>query len=62
MSKLLHISDDLTLPLDIITMRTAEYGDSGSGKTAFARLVAEKVHGANHRFCAIDLKNVSGIL
>jgi adenylate kinase family enzyme len=53
----LHITDDLSLPLDIITMRIAEYGDSGSGKTAFARLLAEKVYDAKHRFCAIDLKN-----
>lgn len=56
MSKL-KISDDLSLPLDLITMRTTTYGDSGAGKTAFGRLLAEKVHEANQRFCAIDLKN-----
>jgi hypothetical protein len=49
--------NDLSLPLDIVTMRTAVYGDSGAGKTTFARLLAEKVHDAQHRFCAIDLKN-----
>jgi hypothetical protein len=54
---ILKISDDLSLPLDVITMRIAEYGDSGAGKTTFARLLAEKVHAAHHRFCAIDLKN-----
>lgn len=53
----LRITDELSLPLDLITMRTAEYGDSGAGKTAFARLIAETVHDAKHRFCAIDLKN-----
>jgi adenylate kinase family enzyme len=53
----IHITDELSLPLDIITMRIAEYGDSGSGKTAFARLLAERVYDAKHRFCAIDLKN-----
>lgn len=53
----LQICDELSLPLDIITMRSVEYGDSGSGKTAYARLLAEKVHAAHHRFCAIDLKN-----
>src|SRR5688572_28994404 len=53
----LHLTDDLALPLDVISMRIALYGTSGSGKTAFGRLMAEKVHEANHRFCAIDLKN-----
>lgn len=53
----LKLSDDLYLPLDIIAMRVVEYGDSGSGKTAFARLLAEKIHESGHRFCAIDLKN-----
>jgi len=48
---------EVSLPLEIITMRTALYGDSGAGKTTFARLVTEKVHEARHRFCAIDLKN-----
>jgi ABC-type multidrug transport system ATPase subunit len=57
MSKTIQICDDLSLPLDIITMRTAVYGDSGAGKTTFARLLAEKIHDAHHRFCAIDLKN-----
>jgi hypothetical protein len=58
MSKhLLHLCDDLSLPLDVITMRLAVYGDSGAGKTTFARLLAEQVHAARHRFCAIDLKN-----
>ena len=57
MSTKLHISNDLSLPLDIITMRQALYGDSGAGKTAYGRLLAEKVHEARHRFCAIDLKN-----
>jgi hypothetical protein len=47
----------VTLPLEMITMRTAVYGDSGAGKTTFARLLAEKIHEAKHRFCAIDLKN-----
>lgn len=57
MSNKLHISEELSLPLDIITMRTALYGDSGAGKTTFARLLAEKVDASHHRFCAIDLKN-----
>lgn len=47
----------LKLPLEIITMRIAVYGDSGAGKTTFARLLAENVHASRHRFGAIDLKN-----
>jgi hypothetical protein len=57
LSAKLHISDSLALPIDVVTMRTAIYGTSGAGKTTFARLVAEKVHAAGQRFCAIDLKN-----
>src|ERR1700761_7754951 len=57
MKNVLEISDDLSLPLDIITMRQAIYGTSGAGKTTWGRLLAEKVHEAGHRFCAIDLKN-----
>ncbi|MDR3406359.1 MAG: hypothetical protein P4L99_27995 [Chthoniobacter sp.] len=53
----LKLCDELILPLDIITMRIAIYGTSGAGKTAFGRLLAEKIHDAGHRFCAIDLKN-----
>src|ERR1043166_3029335 len=57
MSKLIHITDDFALPLEIITLRQAVYGTSGSGKTTWGRLLAEKIHEAKHRFCAIDLKN-----
>ncbi|HEY3898949.1 MAG TPA: hypothetical protein VGM54_10070 [Chthoniobacter sp.] len=53
----LKLCDELSLPLDIVTTRIAIYGTSGSGKTAFGRLLAEAVHRAGHRFCAIDLKN-----
>lgn len=57
MSKLLQFAADLYLPLDILVMRQAVYGDSGSGKTTYARLLAEKIHEARQRFLAIDLKN-----
>lgn len=53
----IRISDELALPLDIVTTRIAIYGTSGSGKTSFGRLLAEGVHAAGHRFCVIDLKN-----
>lgn len=53
----LKLADGLALPLEFITLRVALFGTSGSGKTTFARLLAEQVHAAGHRFCAIDLKN-----
>jgi hypothetical protein len=55
--KKIAIAPGLSLPLDLVTMRTAVYGTSGAGKTTFARLIAELVHAAGQRFCAIDLKN-----
>jgi hypothetical protein len=57
MSKLIRLSEQLQLPIDIVTMRVAIFGTSDAGKTTFARLVAERVHEAKQRFCAIDLKN-----
>jgi hypothetical protein len=53
----LQLTDSFSLPLNLVTLRTATYGTSGAGKTTFARLLAEKVHAAGQRFCAIDLKN-----
>lgn len=55
--KQIQLTDSFSLPLNIVTLRTAIYGTSGSGKTTFARLLAEQVHAAGQRFCAIDLKN-----
>lgn len=56
MSKKLHISDDLKLPVDWITLATVVYGARGSGKTSFGRVAAEEATKAGQRFCAIDLK------
>jgi hypothetical protein len=53
----LQLTDSFSLPLNVVTLRTATYGTSGAGKTTFARLLAEQVHAAGQRFCAIDLKN-----
>lgn len=53
----LRLAAGLSLPLDIITMRSLVLGVSGSGKSTFGRLLAEKVHEAGQRFCVIDLKN-----
>jgi len=55
--KTIQLGDGLTLPIDIITMRSLVLGVSGSGKSTFGRLLAEKIHEAGQRFCVIDLKN-----
>lgn len=55
--KTIHLGEGLALPLDIITMRSLVLGVSGSGKSTFGRLLAEKIHEAGQRFCVIDLKN-----
>lgn len=55
--KTIRLTDTFSLPLNIVTLRTAIYGTSGAGKTTFNRLLAEQVHAAGQRFCAIDLKN-----
>lgn len=56
MSKL-QLAPGLSLPLDLITMRSLVLGVSGSGKSTFGRLLAESIHAAGQRFCVIDLKN-----
>jgi molecular chaperone GrpE (heat shock protein) len=55
-ARAIHLGS-LVLPLELMTLRVALYGASGAGKTACARLIAEQVHAAGHRFCAIDLKS-----
>jgi uncharacterized protein len=52
----LHVSDELALPLDWITLATVVYGARGAGKTTFGSVVAEEVIKAKQRFCAVDLK------
>lgn len=56
MTKSLHISHDLRLPLDWMTLASVIYGARGSGKTTLGAVMAEEVHKAGQRFCAIDLK------
>lgn len=56
MKKKLHISENLSLPLDWIQLATVVYGARGSGKTSFGRVAAEEATAAGQRFCAIDLK------
>lgn len=56
MSRKLRISKGLELPLELMGLATVVYGARGSGKTSFGRVLAEGVHAAGQRFCAIDLK------
>lgn len=57
MGQRIHLTQDLSLPLDIVTERTLVLGVSGSGKSTFGRLLLECVHDAGQRFCVIDMKN-----
>jgi len=52
----LHVSPDLSLPLDWMTLATVVYGARGSGKTTLGSVIAEEVTKAKQRFCAVDLK------
>jgi hypothetical protein len=52
----LHVAEDLSLPLDWMTLATVVYGARGSGKTTLGSVLAEEVTKAKQRFCAIDLK------
>jgi hypothetical protein len=54
--KTIGLSQNLRLPLDWMTLATVVYGARGSGKTTLGRVIAEEVHKARQRFCAIDLK------
>lgn len=56
MTSKLHISTDLALPLDWMTLATVVYGARGSGKTTFGCVVAEELSRAHQRWCAVDLK------
>lgn len=52
----LHVSTDLDLPVDWMTMATVVYGARGTGKTTLGAVVAEELTRVHQRFCAIDLK------
>lgn len=52
----LRIADDLSLPLDWMSLSTVVYGARGAGKTTLGSVVAEEVFRQHQRFCAIDLK------
>lgn len=50
----LKISDDLPLPLNVVTEKLAFLGRTGSGKTYAAQKLAELMHEAGAQFVALD--------
>lgn len=50
----LHLSDDLTLPLDAVTSTLIVYGGKGMGKTNLGTVFCEELSAANQRFSVID--------
>jgi uncharacterized protein len=54
MSKTLHISDNLNLPLDAVTSTLVVYGGKGMGKTNFGSVLVEELTKAGLRWCALD--------
>ncbi len=56
MSRKIHFSPHLSLPVDWMTAATVVYGARGSGKTTFGVVAAEEVNRCHQRFCAVDLK------
>lgn len=52
----LAISDELSLPLKFLSLRTVVYGGSGAGKTTYGRVVYEEATKAGVLCGAIDLK------
>jgi hypothetical protein len=50
----LRISDDLMLPLDVVTETFLIFGKRGSGKTATAGVLTEELIGAGLPVCVID--------
>lgn len=54
MSKQLHISADLSLPLDAVTRTFVVYGGKGKGKTNFGSVLCEELAKNRLRFCVTD--------
>lgn len=52
--KKLNVSNDLKLPLDMITSTSVVYGGKGMGKSVLAAVVAEEVWANNQRFSYFD--------
>ena len=50
----LHISEQLSLPLDVVTSTTIVYGGKGMGKTNLGSVLAEECAAAGLRFAVID--------
>jgi hypothetical protein len=54
-SKMLEIGAGLTLPLSWMTMASVVYGNRGTGKSTFGRVIAEEIVNHGQRFCALDI-------
>jgi hypothetical protein len=54
LSKLLRISPDLSLPLDIVTSTLVVYGTKGMGKTVLAAVLAEELAAVGLRWAWLD--------
>jgi hypothetical protein len=50
----LKLADGLTLPLEIVTERSAFIGRTGQGKSYAAQKLAELLHAAGVQFIALD--------
>lgn len=50
----LRISEDLSLPIEAVTEKSAFLGRTGSGKTYAAQKLAEEMHRAGAQFVALD--------
>lgn len=58
MSKHLKISEDLSIPIDVVTQKLGAIGRTGSGKTYFATKLAEDMYNAGAQIIAIDVVGV----
>jgi hypothetical protein len=52
--RVLHISEDLSLPLATVTSTVIVYGGKGMGKTNFGSVLVEELSAAKQRWCALD--------
>jgi hypothetical protein len=55
----LHISQDLSLPEDVVTSTTVVYGGKGMGKTNLGSVIVEELTKARLRWCFLDPMGVA---
>lgn len=54
--KEIRLSKNVSIPLDVLSLRWVEFGNSGAGKTALGRVIFEEADTAGVPTCVIDLK------